>query len=58
MEQEIIDMPMTVPHEYEIIDLQREIIKAKGEIISLLKVIIKHYTKQNKEKDKETNETK
>ena len=58
MEQEIIDMPMTVPHEYEIIDLQREIIKDKGEIISLLKVNIKHYTKQNKEKDKETNETK
>ena len=51
METEIYDIPMSVPHEYEVIDLQREIIKAKDETISLLKVIIKHYTNQNKEKE-------
>lgn len=57
MENGIYDIPMSVPHEYEVIDLQREIIKAKEETISLLKVIIKHYTNQNKEKEKKTNET-
>ena len=56
MENGIYDIPMSVPHEYEIIDLQREIIKAKEETISLLKVIIKQYTNQNKKGEK-TNET-
>lgn len=55
MENKIYDIPITIPHEYEVIDLQREIIKAKEETISLLKVIIKQYA--NKEKEKKTNET-
>ena len=54
MENEIYDIPITIPHEYEVIDLQREIIKAKEETISLLKVIVKNYTNQNKEKEKKT----
>ena len=57
MEQEIYDIPMTISHEYEVIDLQREIIKAKEETISLLKVIVKHYANQNKEKEKNNERT-
>lgn len=51
MKQEPYDIPLSIPHEYEIIDLQREIIKSKEEIISLLKVIVKHYTSKTKEKE-------
>lgn len=57
MENGFYDIPMSVPHEYEVIDLQREIIKAKEETISLLKVIVKNYANQNKEKEKKTNGT-
>lgn len=52
MENKTYDIPLSIPHEYEIIDLQREIIKAKEETISLLKVIIKQYTNQNKKGEK------
>jgi len=48
MEQDIFDIPMTIPHEFEVIDLQREIIKAKEETISLLKLIVKNYSNINK----------
>ena len=55
MENGFYDIPMSVPHEYEIINLQREIIKAKDETISLLKVIVKNYA--NQKKGEKTNET-